>query len=118
VKHEKQNHHPLSVLDYRICRWLARQRLAANETTEKIEQAQASAEQYRESTEKINDSATEYLTKSKQLEKQITQLKKELANAKKNSPLPADCKPDADRLRVLKDAVRAANATAGQQFGS
>ena len=39
-------------------------------------------------------------------------LKKELANATVH-PLPADCKPDAGRLRVLTDAVAAANKGAG-----
>ena len=36
-------------------------------------------------------------------------VEKEFANAKISKPLPVDCKPDAGRLRVLTDAVAAAN---------
>ena len=89
-------------------------RLSSAYQAEKAEMAQANADHYADASKKVNDSANEYLRNTEQLEKQITELKKELVNAKKNNPLPADCRPDADRLRVLKDAVRAANSTAGQ----
>lgn len=42
---------------------------------------------------------------------QFSTLKKELTNATVH-PLPADCKPDVGRLRVLTDAVSAANKAA------
>ena len=89
-------------------------RLSADSTTEKLSAVQSNADHFRDATKKINDSANEYLGNSEQLEKQIAELKKELAHAKKNSPVPANCRPDADRLRVLKDAVTAANTAAGQ----
>lgn len=89
-------------------------RLSADSTTEKLSAVQAGADHFRDATKKINDSANEYLGNSEQLEKQIAELKKELAHAKKNRPVPADCRPDPDRLRVLKDAVTAANTAAGQ----
>lgn len=89
-------------------------RLSADATTEKLSAVQASADHFADVSKKVNDSANEYLRNTEQLKKQITELKKELANAKKNNPLPADCRPDADRLRLLKDAVTAANSTAGQ----
>lgn len=89
-------------------------RLSADSTTEKLSAVQAGADHFRDATKKINDSANEYLGNSEQLEKQIAELKKELAHAKKNRPVPADCRPDADRLRVLADAVTAANTAAGQ----
>ena len=89
-------------------------RLSSAYQAEKAEMAQANADHYADASKKVNENANEYLRNTEQLEKQITELKKELANAKKNNPLPADCRPDADRLRVLKDAVRAANSTAGQ----
>ena len=88
-------------------------RLSASYQAEKAEVVQASADHFRDASKKVNDSANEYLRNTEQLE-QIAELKKELAHAKKNNPLPADCRPDADRLRVLKDAVRAANTAAGQ----
>lgn len=89
-------------------------RLSADSTTEKLSAVQANADHFAEASKKVNDSANEYLGNSEQLEKQIAELKKELAHAKKNRPVPADCKPDPDRLRVLADAVTAANTAAGQ----
>lgn len=89
-------------------------RLSADSTTEKLSAVQSNADHFRDATKMINDSANEYLGNSEQLKKQIAELKKELAHAKKNRPVPADCRPDADRLRVLKDAVTAANTAAGQ----
>lgn len=89
-------------------------RLSASYQAEKAEVVQAGADHFRGVTEMINETATEHVRNTDELNKQITELKKELANAKKNNPLPADCRPDADRLRLLKDAVTAANSTAGQ----
>lgn len=49
---------------------------------------------------------------AEQLPAQISIISKALKDAK---PLPAGCRPDADRVRSLTDAVRAANrAAAGQ----
>ena len=96
--------------------WLVNSwRLSSAYQAEKAEVAQASADHYADASKKVNDSANEYLRNTEQLKKQIAELKKELANAKKNNPLPADCRPDADRLRVLAEAVHTANrAAAGQ----
>ena len=89
-------------------------RLSSSYQAEKAEVVQANADHFRDATKMINDLANEYLGNSEQLEKQIAELKKELAHAKKNRPVPVECRPDSDRLRVLKDAVTAANAAAGQ----
>ena len=89
-------------------------RLSEKSTTEKLSAVQANADHFAEASKKVNDSANEYLGNSEQLEKQIAELKKELVHAKKNRPLPVECHPDPDRLRVLKDAVTAANTAAGQ----
>ena len=89
-------------------------RLSSSYQAEKAEVVQANADHFVDVSRKVNDSANEYLRNTEQLEKQIAELKKELAHAKKNRPVPADCRPDPDRLRVLKDAVTAANTAAGQ----
>ncbi|RIQ51070.1 hypothetical protein [Bordetella avium] len=49
----------------------------------------------------------------------LTAQMKEISKALENAnPLPAGCRPDADRVRGLTDAVRAANrAAAGQPVG-
>ncbi len=83
-------------------------RLSADETAEKLSAVQASADHFRDITKMINETATEHVSKTYKLEKEIVELKRELANAKKNNPLPADCKPDAGRLRVLAEAVHTA----------
>lgn len=89
-------------------------RLSASYQQEKSEVVQANADHFADASKQINESAKDYVGKSEQLEKQIAELKKELAHAKKNRPLPVECRLDADRLRVLKDAVTAANTAAGQ----
>ena len=95
--------------------WMANGwRLAADSTTEKLSAVQAGADHFRDTTKMVNETATEHVRNTDELNKQIAELKKELAHAKKNYPVPADCRPDPDRLRVLKDAVTAANTAAGQ----
>ena len=89
-------------------------RLAADSTTEKISAVQVGADHFRDTTKMVNETATEHVRNTDELNKQIAELKKELAHAKKNYPVPAECRPDPDRLRVLKDAVTAANTAAGQ----
>ena len=93
-------------------------RLSSSYQVEKAEVVQANADHFADVSRKVNDRANEYLGNSEQLKKQIAELKKELAHAKKNHPVPADCSPDSDRLRVIKDAVHTANSTAaGQSLG-
>lgn len=87
-------------------------RLSSSYQAEKAEVVQANADHFVDVSRKVNDSANEYLRNTEQLEKQIAELKKELAHAKKNRPLPVDCKPDSDRLRVLAEAVHTANRAA------
>ena len=89
-------------------------RLSADSTTEKLSAVQSNADHFRDATKMINEAATEHVSKTYKLEEKIKELQKELADAKKNRPLPVECRPDPDRLRVLKDAVTAANTAAGQ----
>ena len=89
-------------------------RLSADSTTEKLSAVQSNADHFRDATKMVNETATEHVRNTDELNKQIAEQKKELAHAKKNRPVPADCKPDPDRLRILADAVTAANTAAGQ----
>ena len=99
--------------------WIANGwRMSADSTTEKLSAVQAGADHFRDATKMVNETAIEHVRNTDELNKQIAELKKELAHAKKNRPVPADCRPDADRLRVLVDAVHTANrAAAGQSSG-
>lgn len=58
----------------------------------------------------VNDIAVQYQVQKAASDKTIESLKKELANAKKNHPLP--CRLDANRMRIIKAAVDTANNTA------
>ena len=89
-------------------------RMSADSTTEKLSAVQAEADHFRDVSRKVNEAAAEHVSKTYKLEEKIKELQKELADAKKNRPLPVECRLDADRLRVLKDAVTAANTAAGQ----
>ena len=96
--------------------WIANGwRLSSSYQAEKAEVVQANADHFADVSRKVNEAATEHVSKTYKLEEKIKDLKKELADAKKNRPLPVECRPDPDRLRVLKDAVHTANrAAAGQ----
>ena len=90
-------------------------RLSSSYQAEKAEVVQANADHFVDVSRKVNEAATEHVSKTYKLEEKIRELQKELADAKKNRPLPVECRPDPDRLRVLKDAVHTANrAAAGQ----
>ena len=89
-------------------------RLVADSTTEKLSAVQANADHFADVSRKVNEAAAEHVSKTYKLEEKIKELQKELADAKKNRPLPVECRPDPNRLRVLKDAVTAANTAAGQ----
>lgn len=89
-------------------------RLSSSYQAEKAEAVQANADHFADASRKVNETAIEHIRNTDELNKQIAELKKELAHAKKNRPVPADCRPDANRMRVLKDAVTAANTAARQ----
>lgn len=57
---------------------------------------------------KMNAADTNYNAQLATIKTQFVTISQELSNALR-TPLPADCKPTADRLRVLTDAVSAAN---------
>jgi len=57
----------------------------------------------------IKASVGDYQQTSAALSVQLTDIKKGMKNA---TILPADCRPDSVRVRILNDAIRAANDTA------
>lgn len=96
--------------------WIANGwRMSADSTTEKLSAVQSNADHFRDATKMINEESNQYVRKTYELKKEIDTLQKELADAKKNRPLPVECRPDPGRLRVLAKAVHTANrAAAGQ----
>ena len=90
-------------------------RLSADSTTEKLSAVQSNADHFRDATKMINEESNQYVRKTYELKREIDTLQKEVADAKKNRPLPVECHPDPDRLRILAEAVHTANrAAAGQ----
>jgi hypothetical protein len=74
--------------------------------------AQAALKQYAGDAATINAAANGLIAIEQGLNSKFGSLTLDLASHEKAVPLPADCKPDAFRLRVLSDAVAAANAAA------
>ena len=62
--------------------------------------------------QRLNGSAEAYQQQKAASETEIAKLKQDLKNAQKNHPLPAGCQLDADRLRIVRKAVDAANRRA------
>ncbi|WAW06078.1 hypothetical protein NB639_01355 [Oxalobacter formigenes] len=89
-------------------------RLNASFQEEKAKVVRANADHFADVSKMVNEEATTYKSNSNELSEKIVQLKKELSNAQKNDPVSSDCRPDADRLRILKSAVTAANTAARQ----
>lgn len=74
--------------------------------------AKADLQQFQITAANINAASQGYIAVSGALNNKLANISKEFRNAKLNAPLPADCVPDADRLRVLSLAVTAANEAA------
>lgn len=71
--------------------------------------------QFTADADKIHEAADAYTTLQAGLDTRFASISKDFSNAIKGRPLPADCKPDPDRLRSLQAAIDAANTAAGQQ---
>lgn len=72
---------------------------------------QANRELERRLQSEVNSVAVQYQNQKAVSDKTIESLKKELANAKKNHPLPDSCRLGNDRMRIIKAAVDSANNT-------
>lgn len=59
--------------------------------------------------QRIKDSAESYQVLEEKSAQETAKLKQELKDVKAKNPLPADCRLDADRLRIIQQAVRTAN---------
>ena len=70
---------------------------------------QANRELERRLQSEVNSVAVQYQNQKSASDKTIESLKKELANAKKNHPMPDSCRLGNDRMRIIKAAVDSAN---------
>jgi hypothetical protein len=79
--------------------------------------AQAVLAQFEGDASRIHAAADRFSGIQDTLGRQLDVISKDFHSAIKIHPLPADCVPDAERLRQLTQAVAAANAAAGGQPG-
>ncbi len=59
--------------------------------------------------ERLRQSAETYQAMEQKSAQETAKLKQDLKNAQKKNPLPAGCQLDTDRLRIIQNAVTAAN---------
>ena len=59
--------------------------------------------------DRLRQSAETYQAMEQKSAQETAKLEQDLKNAQKKNPLPAGCQLDADRLRIIQNAVTAAN---------
>lgn len=91
-------------------------RLGERDATRQLEQAQHTLEQMQFTSGLIAERAREFTRQDETLGREMTRIRKELRNAI-HTPLPDGCVPDPERMRVLHEAVTAANAAARPEPG-
>lgn len=90
-------------------------RMGSSYVAEKAEVIKTGADALKANVQNVNDAGNQHVNDSLHLKTQIATLKKELKDVQKTKPVPADCKPDADRLRIITAAVDATNRAASGQ---
>ncbi len=71
----------------------------------------AELKQFQDISKQITTAATDFLSNQGLLGTKIDTITKDLQNVQAKKPLPANCKPDSNRVRVLSSAIAAANST-------
>lgn len=91
------------------------EKINAARASDRAKQAEGALADLASAAGKINVAATVYAASARTLDASLVNLNKEFKNERAKNPLPADCRPTAERLRQLAAAVGAANkAAAGQ----
>jgi hypothetical protein len=88
------------------------ERLKAERANDRATQAEAALADMAAATKMIRDKAAQLAAAETALGGKLDTLTKEFKHEREINPLPADCKPDAMRLRQLRAAVDAANQAA------
>lgn len=68
-----------------------------------------------EGASKVKAAAASYNSERAVIAGKLDQLSKDFNSYAKDKPLPADCRPDAGRVRSLSDAIAAAKQAAARQ---
>lgn len=92
--------------------------MEAAQDTKRADDSEASLRKLNAYIAGMHEAGQEYQSDRTALNAKLDQLNRDFNDAIKNHPLPADCKPDDERMRALTAAVAAANAAAtGSGFG-
>lgn len=92
--------------------------LKLSQANAQVVSIQTSLDQLQHFISSMNMASQDYQASTQTLLDRLAALQKEFHSAIKVSPLPPDCRPDAQRMRFLTEAVAAANDTAsGGGFG-
>lgn len=87
----------------------------AQAASDRADQAEVDLRKYQQGAAALADAASQAQAANAGAQKQFAAIAKEFKNAK---PLPADCRPDDDRLRLRNQAIDVYNAArSGQQPG-
>lgn len=78
------------------------------------ESARAALADLAEGASKVRAMADSYSTGRAEISGKLDQLSKDFKSYAKDKPLPADCRPDAGRVRSLAEAVAAAKQAAAR----
>lgn len=73
----------------------------------------ADLKQFTDISQQIATAAQAFLKTQLNLGTQFDTIQRDLTDARKRKPLPANCRPDAGRVRNLDAAIAAANSAAG-----
>jgi hypothetical protein len=79
--------------------------------TMKEEAAKVALDKYTQDVKRISESAKEFSESSDKIKETAEKLERTRKAYAVKNPLPADCRPDAERVRILKAAIDAANTT-------
>ena len=90
-------------------------RINAARASDRAVQAEGALTDLTAAAKKINDAALALAASDRTLDARLDTLTTELKHERKKNPLPADCKPNAERMRSLAAAVDAANKAASGQ---
>ena len=88
-------------------------KMETEKATETAQAANKALEDFTANAEKIAGAADTFLAVKSTLDNRFASINRNLSNAIQNSPLPADCKPDHDRVQSLSAAIAAANSASG-----
>lgn len=84
-------------------------RLEKTHAEETLKAEQRAREMQEGLLDRLRQSAETYQAMEQKSAQETAKLKQDLKNAQKKNPLPDGCRLDADRLRIIQNAVTAAN---------